>query len=296
MADVVDASGGQVIQDEYFITAVQQNIRQVRANETRTTCYQDPHRCWSSPPRPPVATIIREFPQPREAAKSLICYCDTWMSRQEFRNTSVQSEETGMLEGPLVFLDIDTQRDFMNEDGALYVPRSTEIVPNLEKLTQFAIRQRIPVLATACSHHSDDPELSRFPPHCMAGTQGKQRIGATARPDSVILPVGTRLQGELPPHLTLEKNEYDLFSRSDSGELIARYNEHNPLFVVYGVATDYCVRKAVDGLLLRNCRTAILVDAVRAIDASAESGILTDFARQGALLAVTRVVCAASPA
>jgi nicotinamidase/pyrazinamidase len=201
-----------------------------------------------------------------------------------------------MLEGPLVFLDIDTQRDFMNEDGALYIPRSTEIIPNLERLTQFASRQGILVLATACSHLSDDPELRQFPPHCMAGTEGQQRIAATARPDSVVLPVGTPLQGELPPHLTFEKNEYDLFSRSDSGALISRYNEHNPLFVVYGVATDYCVRKAVEGLLLRKCRTAIVVDAVRAIDASAEPAILTDFARRGVLLAVTRVVCTASPA
>jgi nicotinamidase/pyrazinamidase len=201
-----------------------------------------------------------------------------------------------MLEGPLVFLDIDTQRDFMDEKGALYVPRSTEIVSNLTRLTQFAIRGGIRVLATACSHRPGDPELKRFPPHCMAGTKGQGRIAATARLDSVVLPVGTHLRGELPPHLTFEKDDYDLFSRSDAGQLIARYNESNPLFVVYGVATDYCVKKAVEGLLLRQCRTAIVVDAIRPIEATAEPAILTDFARRGALLSVTRVVCAGAPA
>ena len=36
-----------------------------------------------------------------------------------------------MLEDPLVFVDVDTQRDFMEPSGALYVARATEIVPTL---------------------------------------------------------------------------------------------------------------------------------------------------------------------
>lgn len=201
-----------------------------------------------------------------------------------------------MLEGPLVFLDVDTQRDFMDQGGALSVPRSSEILPNLERLTRFAARHGIPILATACSHRSDDSELLQFPPHCMAGTHGQARIPATARPDSVVLAAGTQLSGELPPHLTLEKSELDLFSRTDADQLINRYNERNPLFVVYGVATDYCVKKAVEGLLRRRCRVAIVVDAIRPIEPAVEAGILTDFARRGVLLSITRVVCADSTA
>jgi nicotinamidase/pyrazinamidase len=196
-----------------------------------------------------------------------------------------------MLEGPLVFVDVDTQRDFMEPGGALYVTRATEIVPNLAKLSTAAARRGIPVLASACAHHPDDPELQLFPPHCMAGTPGQSRIPATAHPGTVVLPVGTHLHGERPPHLTLEKNDLDMFSRADSGEIVKRYNKDHPLFVVYGVATDYCVRKAVEGFLLRQCRVAIAVDAIRAIDPAAETAILTDFARRGALLVLTRVVC-----
>jgi nicotinamidase/pyrazinamidase len=200
-----------------------------------------------------------------------------------------------MLEGPLVFFDVDTQRDFMEPGGALYVSRATEIVPNLARLTNAARSRGVPVLATACSHQPGDPELEHFPPHCLAGTPGQRRIPATDRPDSVVLSVKTRLRGERPPHLTLEKNDYDIFSRTDAGEVLDRYNEEHPLFVVYGVATDYCVRKAVYGLLARRYRAAIVVDAIRAIDPAAETQILTDFARRGALLVVTRVVCADSP-
>jgi nicotinamidase/pyrazinamidase len=196
-----------------------------------------------------------------------------------------------MLEGPLVFLDIDTQHDFLDPGGALYVPGSVDILPNLRRLTDFAIDHQIPILATACSHHPDDPELTVFPAHCIAHTPGQARVPATARPFSVILEVEERLSGELPPHLTLLKRELNVFSRSDTEELVARYNRDSPTWVVYGVATDYCVREAVDELMQRHFKVAIVVDAIHAIDASAEASLLSKFARGGALMTLTEVVC-----
>ena len=196
-----------------------------------------------------------------------------------------------MLEGPLVFVDIDTQRDFLEESGALYVPDSRSILANLERLSRFAAGRGIPILATACCHSADDPELSQFPPHCMAGTDGQRRVEATARPDSVVLGAGDRLEGPLPGHLTLEKQDFDVFSRPDADELIARYNEGQPTFVVYGVATDYCVRAAVEGLLARGCRVAVVVDAVRAIDPDAEAALLTTGPGATPCSSMTDVVC-----
>jgi nicotinamidase/pyrazinamidase len=196
-----------------------------------------------------------------------------------------------MLEGPLVFVDIDTQRDFLEPSGALFVPDSTEIIPNLARLTEFAIAHEIPILATACAHLPDDPELSRFPPHCMAGTRGQERVEATAHPESLVLDGDDRLDGDPPRHLTLLKRELDIFSRPDAADLIARYNQDQPTFVVYGVATDYCVLAAVNGLLERRCRVAIVADAVRAIDPAVEAELLSGWARRGVLLTVTNVVC-----
>jgi nicotinamidase/pyrazinamidase len=196
-----------------------------------------------------------------------------------------------MLEGHLVFVDIDTQRDFLEPSGALYVPGSEPILPQLDRLTRFARTRRIPILATACNHTPDDPELARFPPHCMAGTEGAQRVAATACPDSVVLGPGQRLEGDLPAHLTLQKREFDVFSRPDADELIARYARQGVTFVVYGVATDYCVRAAVEGLLARGHRVALVADAVRAIDPAVEADLLTDWARRGVLLTRTDAVC-----
>ncbi len=196
-----------------------------------------------------------------------------------------------MLEGPLVFVDIDTQRDFLEPSGALYVPGSREILTNLERLTQFALDHHVPILATACAHSAEDPELERFPPHCMAGTEGQKRVPQTDAPETIILGATDRLTGKLPSHLTLNKQEFDVFSRPDADELIGRYNQSGPTFVVYGVATDYCVRAAVEGLLARKCRVAIVSDAVWAIDPDKEAELMTDWSRRGVILTMTDLVC-----
>jgi len=196
-----------------------------------------------------------------------------------------------MLEGRLVFVDIDTQRDFLEPAGALFIAGSDAIISNLGRLTQFALTHQVPILATACCHEPDDPELKRFPAHCMSGTTGEKRVAATAAAESVILAIGERLTGEIPPHLTVQKREIDVFSRPDAAELIAHYNQARPTFVVYGVATDYCVSAAVTGLLSSGCRVAIVADAVRPVDAAIEPAVLTELVHRGALLTITDVVC-----
>jgi nicotinamidase/pyrazinamidase len=196
-----------------------------------------------------------------------------------------------MLDGPQVFVDIDTQRDFLEAGGALYVPGATEIVSNLARLTQFAREHQIPVLATACAHRPDDPELKTFPPHCMIGTAGAERIEATFCRNSLMLDDHAELPGSVPPHLTLLKRQYDLFTHPRADEVVALYMAARPVFVVYGVATDYCVAAAIEGLLARPCRIALVVDAIRSIDNRAEAKILTDFARRGVLLTMTNVIC-----
>jgi nicotinamidase/pyrazinamidase len=196
-----------------------------------------------------------------------------------------------MLDGSLVFVDIDTQRDFLEPSGVLFIPGSEVIIPNLAHLSRFALEQDIPVIATACAHEPEDDELRVFPPHCLIGTPGQERIEATLRPDSRVLTPDAPLSSEPPLHLTIQKRQYDVFSHPDAEHILSVYNEDSPTFVVYGVATDYCVKAAVSGLLERGYRVAVVVDAIRAIDETREPEILTRFADQGALLTLTETVC-----
>ncbi|MDR3635482.1 MAG: cysteine hydrolase [Isosphaeraceae bacterium] len=191
-----------------------------------------------------------------------------------------------MFDQPLVFVDIDTQRDFLDPSGALYVPGSQAILGNLGRLTAHARTHAIPVLATACAHRPEDAELRLFPPHCMAGTPGQLRIAATTWTGGVVLAPEQAFDGPVPQHLTVEKRTLDFFERPDADRLLALYQRTNPQFVVYGVATEYCVRYAVLGLLARDCRVLVVADAVRAIDLGSEPEVLGEFVSAGAILSV----------
>jgi nicotinamidase/pyrazinamidase len=201
-----------------------------------------------------------------------------------------------MLDGPLVFVDVDTQRDFLHPDGALAIAGAEAILANLARLTAFAKARGIPILATACAHTLDEEDPEPFPTHCLVGSAGADRVEATAWAGShVIAPDGPhRLPDDPPPHVTLQKTRYDVFSAPAAEAVFARYARGGATFAVYGVATDYCVMAAVEGLLGRGYPVALVVDAVRAVDPEAEPALLTDFARRGGLLVLTEVVCGGS--
>jgi nicotinamidase/pyrazinamidase len=125
----------------------------------------------------------------------------------------------------------------------------------------------------------------------MVGTGGQERVPATAWPDGEVLTPDALHFGNLPHHLTIQKRVFDVFSHPDADRLVGLYRRAHPTFVVYGVATDYCVKAAVHGLLGRGSSVAVVVDAICAVDAVAEPEILTEFVRRGALLTITGVVC-----
>ena len=198
-------------------------------------------------------------------------------------------------DGPLVFVDVDTQRDFLEPTGALFVPGSGAILDNLARLTAYARGHGIPVIATACAHTPEDvEEIARFGPHCMAGTPGQARVPQTDWPGGLVLGPADPFDesGFVPPaHLTIEKRDYDVFTHPEAARVFARYARDRPTFVVYGVATDYCVKAAVLGLLDRAGRVSVVVDAVRAIDAGREADVFAEFTARGAVLTLTDVVC-----
>ncbi len=80
-----------------------------------------------------------------------------------------------------------------------------------------------------------------------------------------------------------------MFDNPNTDALLARLNpagspgfDLNPEFVVFGVATEYCVRLAVDGLLRRGRRVSIVTDAVRSLNHRKGQDILESLESCGA--------------
>ena len=184
-----------------------------------------------------------------------------------------------------IFFDVDTQYDFMRKDGKLYVPDAEEIIPNLKKITQFAKRNNIPVIASADNHKMSDWEIASktFPPHCMQDTKGQKKIPETILRNTIVVPNKKLSIKKIKKlieknRLLIEKQKYDAFSNPNLKQILKTIKKA----YVYGVATDYCVKAAVLGLRSMKIETFVIKDAIRPVFKKNEKKDLDLFKKKGA--------------
>lgn len=200
------------------------------------------------------------------------------------------------MDSRLVFLDIDTQVDFMLPGGALYVPGAEEIIPNLRRLMDFARQEAIPVLSSADAHSPDDPSFAQWPPHCILGTPGQQRISETLFPVPLVIP--NRLGAFQPGsagvgQIILEKIDYDITSNPNLDAVLEWLAPGH--FIAFGVATEYCVRSSVLSLRRRGFPVDVVRDAIRAITGGNGRSALEEMAAAGVRMVLTAEVLTGSP-
>ncbi len=185
----------------------------------------------------------------------------------------------------VIFFDVDTQYDFMHKDGKLYVPDAEKIIPNLKKITQFAKKKNISVIASADNHKMSDWEIASktFPSHCMQGTKGQKKIPETRLSNVIIIP-NRKLnnkkikQLKQKDRLLIEKQQYTAFSNPNLKSILKGTKKA----YVYGVATDYCVKAAVLGLRDMGVETYVIKDAIKPVFKKNEKKDLALFKQKGA--------------
>ena len=112
------------------------------------------------------------------------------------------------------------------------------------------------------------PSSNTFPPHCIKGTPGSALVPEALAEKVVTVP--NEPTAALPRDLFryqqihLEKQTLDIFESRHAAELVKRLGD-NTEFVVFGVATEYCVRLAAKGLLERGHRVAVVKDAIETL-------------------------------
>lgn len=202
----------------------------------------------------------------------------------------------------LVFWDVDTQRDFMEPSGRMYVPDAEGIVRNLQRLTRFIRARGGTLVASVCDHTESDAEISptpdyrrTFPPHCLRGTPGQEKIAATRLRDPVVIENRPYAHGELAALLPerggevlIEKQQFDVFTNPATTTLVALLRP-DPA-VVYGVAQDVCVDRAIVGLAGAGCRLFFVEDAARSIDAEVAARCAAEWRRLGVVFTTTKAI------
>ncbi len=211
-----------------------------------------------------------------------------------------------MIAGNVVLVDVDVQVDFCEEEGSLFVRGS----PNdrFRALTRWAVGAGARIVGSVDSHAWDawefasndrrgpNGEKPNFPDHCVKGTPGWLKVRGTLPPRFRFLPnvpdapvgdvVGELARGDTQA-VYFEKEVYSLFANPLAERFLRGLVDQHaapPELVVFGVATDYCVKAAALGLVERGYRTAVLTDAIAGITPEGATEALDAMKRAGVRL------------
>ncbi len=188
-----------------------------------------------------------------------------------------------MTEAMTVFVDVDTQLDFLYPSGALYVPGAEAIVDRVASLNHWAAKHGIPVISTMDAHTENDPEFRDWPPHCIAGDLGQRKPVSTLLDKRVVVPNTPGLpEVEGAQQILLEKQALDCFTNVNLKALLDRLGAKR--CVVYGVVTEVCVKFAAFGLLKTGHHVEVVTDAIKELDPAAGAKMLADFTAAGGVL------------
>jgi nicotinamidase/pyrazinamidase len=189
-----------------------------------------------------------------------------------------------MMSEKKVFIDIDTQHDFVDSGGRMPVPGAENIVAIWKDLTRYAVKKGIKIISTASKFEKDDPQFAEKPHYCLKDTPGQKKIEETLAEKHAYLDIDME---DVNCEDLLEKNDQiiinkkiDIFSNPHMLPLLELVDADD--YVIYGLATDYCVKEAVMKIKSMKKNVTIILDAVEsmapetcepAIQAMAEAGV-----------------------
>lgn len=169
---------------------------------------------------------------------------------------------------------VDVQNDFADPEGSLSVPGAGRAVVAVNREIAAASRAGATVVATQDWHPERTPHFvtdgGPWPVHCVGGTWGADLSPALALPKAAPR-VRKGANGE---------DGYSGFSMRDArtGETTATELEGLlreagvEAVAVVGLATDYCVRATALDAVRLGFRTAVLTDAVAAVNVEPGDG------------------------
>jgi nicotinamidase/pyrazinamidase len=178
--------------------------------------------------------------------------------------------------GRPVLWDVDTQVDFAQPSGKLYVSGAEHTLANMARLVSWAREAGIVHVASADDHELTDAEISHepdfdatWPPHCLRGTPGARRVPETDQADPVPLgleplpadDVAELIRGHR--EILLHKKSVDVFDNPNTDAVVSAL--HPSEAIVFGLATDVCNHFAIVGLRERGVPVTFVEDASCAI-------------------------------
>jgi nicotinamidase-related amidase len=150
-----------------------------------------------------------------------------------------------------VLVIIDMVRDFVDPQGALFVPGAPDTVPVIAGLKKSFRQAGRPVVYLLDRHAANDPEFADWPPHSVRGTPGAEVVDELA-PE--------------PGDEVVDKTFIEVFNQPEVERTLTETRAET--LVVTGTATEHCVRATVLGGLARGYRVLVVLDGVSGVEAA----------------------------
>lgn len=162
-----------------------------------------------------------------------------------------------------VLLDVCTQLDYLDADGAHPVENRARIVRPLKQMIAVARWLKMPIVSCVESRRPVDA-LGAGPRDCIHGTWGQRKANFTMLPNRVVLDTdnapGVGLDVlDRASQVIVVKRSRDPFDNPKLDRLLTELPKSD--FILAGIGLEDTIRTLALGLLLRNRRVTIVADA-----------------------------------
>jgi nicotinamidase-related amidase len=165
---------------------------------------------------------------------------------------------------PCVYVDVNTQHDFLGEGAVCPVSNREALVPALRRCVAWAKRNHVPVISSLDCHRRGELRNIRLPQHCIDGTHGQEKVEFTLCGSFVRIEGDNTLAVPIDlfrryQQVIFRKRTADFFLNPKADRFISQLPAAE--YVIAGLGVEGAVKAIALGLIARGKQVTIVVDA-----------------------------------
>jgi nicotinamidase-related amidase len=162
-----------------------------------------------------------------------------------------------------ILVDVNTQRDFLLAEGSACIRNHRRVLAHIRRIMAWARGSNIPIISIAEVYPDTGSEFG--PGYCIDGTEGQKKIRYTLLSNRISFPAdgSTDFPRDILRRyrqIVLHKRSLDPFKEPRIDRLLSEVRANE--FVLLGACAEGAVMETALGLLQREKRVNVVVDAV----------------------------------
>lgn len=194
-----------------------------------------------------------------------------------------------------VLVDLNTQRDFFEPDGASPVVGVEFFNASLRRVIAWAKRNQVPVVSSMDVHRSVEPSYDGAPKHCVEGTVGQSKLPFTLLPNRVFIAGDNTIAVPIDlfrrhQQVIFPQRSNDLFANPKADRFITQLVASE--FILFGAIVEHEIKAVALGMLARSKSVTIITDGCGCWNPPASELSLRQMEAKGAKLRTVEMLLA----